>query len=302
MRVVVSGSHGFIGSPLVRSLQQDGHEIVRLVRGDPDGPGQVRWDPHSGTVDLDGLRAAGQIDAAVNLAGGGVGDHRWTESYKREIRDSRVLGTRTLVRALTSLDPVPKVLVSGSAIGFYGERGDEVLTEDSPHGAGFLSSVVREWEAEAHAAASAGIRVATVRSGLVMAAKGGAFGPLMLLTKFGLGGPLGTGRQWWSWISLEDEVRAIRFLLDHDVSGPVNLTGPEPARNREVAHALGRALKRPALLPAPAFALRIVLGEFAGEVLVSQRVEPAKLADAGFTFTHDTLDATAHWLAHQPAS
>ena len=295
MRVAITGSHGFIGSALIQSLHQDGHEVVRLVRGEISGPGQVRWNPAAGTVDRDGLKG---IDAAVHLAGAGVGDHRWNDAYKKEIRDSRVLSTRTLVQALTSLDPKPRVLVSGAAIGIYGERGDEVLTEDSPRGGGFLADVVQEWEAEAGTATSYGIRVATTRSGLVMAPKGGAFGALNLLTKLGLGGPLGSGRQWWSWITLEDEVRAIRFLLEHEISGPVNLTGPAPAPQREVVRAIARALKRPALVPAPAFALRIALGEFAGEVLVSQRVVPEKLLDAGFEFHQPTLDAAADWVTH----
>lgn len=295
MRVAVTGSHGLIGSALIRSLERDGHAVVRLVRGEPSGPGEVRWDPQGGTVDLDGLHG---VDAAVNLAGAGVGDHRWTDRYKREIRDSRVLGTRTLVKALTTLEPVPTVLVSGAAIGFYGERGDEVLTEESPKGDAFLARVVADWEAEANAAQSAGIRVATIRSGLVMAPHGGAFGPLLLLTRFGLGGPLGSGRQWWSWITLEDEIRAIRFLLEHDLSGPFNLTGPAPARNREVVRTLGRALKRPTLLPAPAFALRMALGEFSGEVLVSQRVVSDKLRNAGFEFAHPTLESAVDWLVH----
>ncbi len=284
-----------IGTALVRSLQQDGHEVVRLVRGAPSAPGEVRWDPQAGTIDVDGLKG---VESAVNLAGAGVGDHRWTSSYKSKIRDSRVLSTRTLVQALTALDPVPKVLVSGAAIGFYGERGDEVLTEESSQGRGFLSSVVEQWEAEAQRAALSGIRVATVRSGLVMAKKGGAFAPQMLLAKLGLGGPMGSGRQWWSWITLDDEVRAIRFLLEQDISGPVNLTGPEPARNRDLIKALGQALHRPTLVPAPAFALRIVLGEFAHEVLVSQRVVPERLLAAGFEFRHATPAAAAEWLAH----
>jgi len=295
MRVAVTGSHGMIGTALVASLEQDGHEVVRLVRGTPSGRGEVRWDPKNGTIDVDGLRG---VEAAVHLAGAGVGDRRWNDAYKQEILNSRVDSTRTLVQALTQLDPKPRVLVSGAAVGIYGERGDEVLTEESPRGAGFLADVVEAWEAEAEPAAAAGIRVATVRTGLVMGPKGGAFGPLLLLTKFGLGGPLGSGRQWWPWISLDDEVRAIRFLLDHEVSGPVNLTGPTPVPNREVVRALGKELKRPTLIPAPSFALHLVVGEFAGEITVSQRAVPTKLLDAGFQFNHNTVQEAAAWLVH----
>jgi uncharacterized protein len=294
MRIAVTGSSGLIGSALVASLTADGHDVVRLVRGTPTGPGQVQWDPAGGTVDLTGLQG---IDAAVHMAGAGVADHRWTAAYKREIHDSRVLGTRTLIAALTALDTKPAVLISGAAIGYYGPRGDEVLTETSTAGDDFLARVVKDWEAETKPASDAGIRVATTRTGLVMSRSGGAFQPLKLLTKLGLGGPIGNGRQWWSWITLDDEVAALRYLIDHDVSGPVNLTGPQPVPNREVMRELARAMKRPALVPAPAFALKLVLGEFANDVLASQRVVPQVLLDSGFTFRHPTIAAAARWAA-----
>jgi hypothetical protein len=288
----VTGSTGLIGTALVTRLHQAGHDVLRLVRHAPRRADEVAWDPEAGTIDVD--RLAG-VEAAVHLAGAGVGDKRWTEEYKRVIRDSRVLGTRTLVKALTSLDPLPRVLVSGSAVGFYGDRGDEELTEDSAAGQGFLAGVVRAWEAETEPASAAGIRVALIRSGLVMSPDGGAFGRIIPLVKLGAGGPLGSGQQWWPWITLEDEVGAIEFLLTHDVSGPVNLSAPNPARQRDVVKALASGAHRPALLPAPRFGLRIVLGEFAGEVLASQRELPRKLEAAGYAFRHPTLEDAVRW-------
>jgi uncharacterized protein len=293
VRIAVTGSHGLIGGALVSDLRASGHDVVQLVRGTPRGPGQIEWDPGGGSVDLPGLAG---VEAAVHLAGAGVGDKRWTDEYKRDVRDSRVLGTRTLVRALTSLDPLPRVLVSGSAIGYYGERGDEVLTESSGKGESFLSDVVEAWEAEAVPATKAGIRVVHPRTGLVLSASGGAFRQVLLLAKLGLAGPIGNGRQWWSWITMADEVAALQHLIDSELTGPVNLTAPAPARNIEVIRALAAAMHRPALVPAPAFALRLILGEFAGEVLASQRVVPNRLLESGFSFRHPTLDAAASWV------
>ena len=296
MRIAVTGSHGLIGSVLVLALREAGHDVVQLVRSAPAGPHEVRWDPAAGTIDVAGLAG---VEAAVHLAGAGVGDHRWNDRYKQVVKDSRVLGTRTLVKALTSLDPLPRVLISGSAIGYYGDRGDEVLTEDSGPGQGFLVDVVEAWEAEADPARAAGIRVVHPRTGLVMARSGGAFAQLRLLARFGLGGPLGNGRQWWSWITLPDPIAALIHLLDCELAGPVNLTAPEPARNAEVIRAVARAFHRPALLPEPAFALKLVLGEFAGEVLASQHVVPDRLTGDGFTFQHATLPAAAAWMANR---
>lgn len=296
VKIVVTGASGLIGTALVTRLHASRHEVVRLVRRPPRAGDEVRWDPERGTVDLDGLAG---VDGAVHLAGAGVGDHRWTDDYKRQIRDSRVLGTRTLVEALTKLDPLPRVLVSGSAVGYYGSRGDEVLTETSGAGEGFLAEVVHAWEAEAVPAAQAGIRVAYARTGLVMSPTGGAFGRLLPLLKLGVAGPLGNGRQWWPWITLEDETAALEFLLDKDVEGPVNLSAPNPQRQGELTKTLGRAFRRPALLPAPAIALRAVLGEFAADVLASQRMLPKALLDAGFSFRHPDLDSAAEWLRAQ---
>ncbi len=292
MKVAVSGSSGLIGTALVAGLAAAGHEVVRLTRGRPSARDEVAWDPLAGTVDVAGLRG---VEAVVHLAGAGVGDHRWTAAYKKQILDSRVLGTRTLVDALASMDQPPRTLVSGSAIGFYGSRGDEELTEDAARGEGFLADVVVAWEAEAARGGQAGLRVVTARSGLVLARKGGAFGRLLPLIRLGLGGPLGNGRQWWSWISLEDEVAALMFLLTADLSGPVNLTAPEPRRNGDVVRALARRLHRPAVLPAPALALKVAVGGFADDILASQKVVPRRLLDAGFAFTHADLEAAAEW-------
>ena len=295
MRVAVTGASGLIGTALVARLRAGGHDVVRLVRRSAAAPDEVSWDPAAGTVDAAGLAG---VEGAVHLAGAGVGDHRWTAAYKQQILDSRVQGTATLVAALVRLDPQPQVLVSGSAQGFYGDRGEQTLTEDSPGGTGFLSDVVREWEAATEPAVAAGIRVVKLRSGLVMAPGGGAFGRLLPLARLGLAGPLGSGRQWWSWITLTDEVAAIEHLLTAStLAGPVNCCAPNPGRNADVVRAVAAAMHRPALLPAPAFALRAVLGEFSQEVLASTRMLPQRLLDDGFPFTHPGLGEAAAWLA-----
>lgn len=294
MKVAVTGASGLIGSALVESLRASGHDVLRLVRRPAAAADEVTWDPAAGTVDLE--RLAG-TDAVVHLAGAGVGDKRWTAAYKETIRRSRVDGTRTIVRAMTALDPMPSVLLSGSAVGYYGDRGEEVLLESSARGEGFLADVVVEWEAETAPAAAAGIRTALLRTGLVMAEGGGAFGRLLPIMKAGVGGQIGDGRMWWPWITLVDEVRAIEHLLEAEVSGPVNLGSPHPARNAEVTKALGRALHRPTLVPVPGFALRVVLGEFSSDVTGSQRMVPQVLTDSGFDFVHADLEHAASWLA-----
>lgn len=297
MKVAVTGATGLIGSALLPRLVAQGHEVVRLVRRDPRGQDEITWDPSSGEasgVDLDRLAGVG---AVVHLAGANVGGKRWTPAYKKVIRDSRVLGTRTLVAALSALGHKPSVLVSGSAVGYYGFRGDEVLTEESSRGRGFLADVCEDWEAEALRAEDAGIRTVLARTGLVMTDQGGAFGRLLPIIKLGVGGPLGTGKAWWPWITLEDEVRALAFCLaEESLSGPVNLGGPEPARNIEVTRALGRILRRPTVLPVPPIALRVVFGEFADDILSSQRMLPTELTAAGFAFRHGSLDAACRWL------
>ncbi|MEU2668526.1 TIGR01777 family oxidoreductase [Streptomyces sp. NPDC007164] len=288
-RIAVTGASGLIGAALVRSLRADGHEVVRLVRRPARAGDEVEWDPGRGYVDVAGLVGC---DAVVHLAGAGVGDHRWTAAYKREIRDSRVLGTAAVAEAVASLDVPPKVLLSGSAIGYYGDTGDHAVDESAPAGEGFLPSVCVEWEAATAAAQEAGVRTVHARTGLVVGREGGAWGRLFPLFRAGLGGRLGNGRQYWSFIALHDEVAALRHILDTEsLSGPVNLTGPDPVTNSEVTAAMGRVLHRPTLLTAPAPALRLALGDFAQDVLASQRVLPGQLLDSGFVFAFPGIDA-----------
>ncbi|MFF8367887.1 TIGR01777 family oxidoreductase [Streptomyces lydicus] len=287
MRIAITGSTGLIGTELVRSLRADGHDVVRLVRRAPAAADEVRWDPKAQRVDTAGLAGC---EAVVHLAGAGVGDHRWTAAYKQEIRDSRVLGTRALASALASMDAPPRVLVSGSAIGYYGDTGDRRTDETSPAGSGFLPEVCVAWENAAKPAAEAGIRTVFARTGLVVARSGGAWGRLFPLFTLGLGGRLGDGSQYWSFISLHDHIRALRHLVDsEELTGPVNLTAPEPVTNREVTAVMGRVLHRPTLFTVPAPVLRVALGEFAGDVLGSQRVIPRRLLDSGFAYDHPRI-------------
>ncbi|MEV3990845.1 TIGR01777 family oxidoreductase [Streptomyces sp. NPDC049837] len=289
-RIAVTGSTGLIGTALVRSLRADGHEVVRLVRRPARAGDEVEWDPKRQYVDAAGLVGC---DAVVHLAGAGVGERRWNEAYKREIRDSRVLGTAAIAEALAALDTPPKVLLCGTALGYYGDTGSRAVDETAPAGDGFLPSVCVEWEEAAAAAEEAGIRVAYARTGLVVAREGGAWGRLFPLFRAGLGGRLGSGEQYWSFISLHDEVAALRHILDTEsLSGPVNLTAPDPVTNREVTAAMGRVLRRPAFLHVPAPALRIALGDFAADVLGSQRVLPARLLESGFRFAFPTIDGS----------
>ncbi|WP_406426609.1 TIGR01777 family oxidoreductase [Streptomyces sp. NBC_01589] len=289
-RIAVTGSTGLIGTALVRSLRVDGHDVVRLVRRPARAGDEVEWDPKRGYVDGAGLVGC---DAVVHLAGAGVGDHRWTEAYKQEIRDSRVLGTEAIAQAVASLDVPPKVLLSGSAIGYYGDTGDRAVDESAPHGEGFLPSVCVEWEAAAAPAEEAGVRTVFARTGLVVGREGGAWGRLFPLFRAGLGGRLGNGHQYWSFIALHDHIAALRHILDTpSLSGPVNLTGPAPVTNGEVTAAMGRVLRRPTLFTVPAPALRIALGDFAEDVLGSQRVLPKQLLESGFTFAFPGIDAS----------
>jgi uncharacterized protein len=292
VKIAVTGASGLIGSSLVPHLRRQGHQVVSLVRREPRSPSEARWDPTTGEVDLGRLEGT---DGVVHLAGANVGERRFTEAYKQQILSSRVDGTRTIARAVARLDPRPQVLVSASGIGWYGDRGEELLDERSARGSSFMSDVTAAWESAADPARDAGVRVAHARTGLVLSRRGGAYGRMRPLLLLGLGGPLGSGHQWWPWITLRDEVRALTWLLQQPVSGPVNLDAPAPARQRDVVRALARALHRPALVPAPAFALRLVLGEFASEVLASQRVLPVALEGSGFRFDHPDLESAARW-------
>lgn len=297
MKVLISGASGLIGQALTSSLTSDGHEVLHLVRHTPQAEHHIQWDPAAGTYDTTKLTA---VDTVVNLNGAGVGDKRWTPEYKNLLRSSRIDSTKTLFDLLGDLKEKPRLVLQGSAVGFYGSRGDELLTERSQRGTGFLADLTVDWEAAAageDGAALHGIDVAYLRTGLVMAAHGGAFERLLLPFKLGLGGPIGDGKMWWPWITLHDHIRACRFLMEHHVTGPVNLTGPEPRRNKDVSTALGRALVRPSFVPVPPVALKAVLGEFAGDVMSSQRAEPAVLLDAGFQFDHPTIVSACGWLA-----
>ncbi|MGW1147155.1 TIGR01777 family oxidoreductase [Streptomyces sp. NPDC002454] len=287
-RIAVAGASGLIGSALVRSLTADGHQVVRLVRRPPRGPDEVRWDPVRQRIEPPGLL---DCEAVVNLAGAGVADHRWTTAYKKQIRDSRVLGTVTLAEAAAALEVPPRVFLNGSAVGFYGDTGDRVVDEDAPPGSGFLPSLTVEWEEAAAPAEEAGIRTVFARTGLVVSRHGGAWQRLFPLFKTGLGGRLGSGRHYWSYIALYDEVAALRHLLAaEDLSGPVNLTAPEPLTNRQITAAMGRVLHRPAVFAAPAAAVRLVLGEMATDVLTSTRAVPRKLLESGFAFTFPDVE------------
>ena len=289
MKVAITGSSGLIGSALISHLRATNHVVVRLVRRPAAAPDEVTWDPTRGTVDLANLQG---IDAVINLAGAGVGDHRWTDAYKKEILDSRVNATRTIATAMTQLDKAPSVLVSASAIGWYGDTGDNEVDESAPAGEGFLADVVQKWEAAVSPALTAGIRVVLPRTGLVVSRRGGAWGRMFPLFKAGLGGKLGSGKQYWSWISMRDEVSALQYLMEHQsLSGPFNLTGPTPVTNAEITRIMGRLLHRPTFAAAPAFALKSALGEFSTEVLGSARVMPVALIKAGFRFQDTLVDS-----------
>ena len=302
MRIAVTGSTGLIGRALVERLEAEGHQVVRLVRpsgsGNPPGASVVAWDPSQGEIDLVGLEG---IDAAVHLAGEPIAARRWSDEQRQRIANSRTQGTALLANALARLDQPPAVLVSASAIGYYGDRGDERLDEASSAGSDFLADVCRHWEASADAAREAGIRVAHPRTGVVLSRSGGALAEMLPFFRLGIGGRIGSGRQWVSWITLHDEVEALLWLLAADVEGPVNLTAPEPVTNRQLTAALGMALRRPTLLPTPKPALWARLGRELTDALLysSARAEPALLVRRGFRFTHpDIATGLADVLAH----
>lgn len=292
--VAITGASGLIGSALAEALRADGITVRPLVRRPVQSPTEIHWQPGS-PLDPEALRG---VAAVVHLAGAGVGDHRWTAAYKKEILDSRVAGTDTIARAIAGMAVPPRVLVSASAIGYYGDTGDRIVDEDSPAGTGFLADVVAAWEGAADPARAAGIPVVHPRTGLVVSSRGGAWAKMFPLFKAGVGGKLGSGKQYWSWISLADEVKALRALLSGDLTGPVNLTAPMANANREVTQAMGAVLGRPTVLPVPAVALKAVLGEFSSEVLGSARVKPSRLLAAGFDWEHPTIESAIKAALH----
>lgn len=288
MRIAITGASGLIGKALVSSFIADGAEVIQLVRKPVSNQSEVRWDPMQGVENPAALEG---LDALVHLAGAGVGDKRWSSEYKKQIRDSRIQGTQTIAAAVAKLNQKPKVLISASAIGWYGDTGNVKVDETAPSAAGFLPEVVRDWELSADAAREAGIRVVHPRTGLVLSRDGGALAKLIPLFKFGLGSPLGSGNQYWSFISLSDEVKAIKYLIGKsEISGPVNLTAPTPVTNTEVSRTLAKLLHRPMLpIGVPSLAMKLALGEFSQEVLGSSRVIPAVLQRNGFGFDHPTI-------------
>ena len=291
MRVLVTGSSGFIGSALSARLQSDGHDVVRLVRREPrPGDGEARWDPEAGHIDAEALDG---IDGVVHLAGENIANRRWSDAQKARIRDSRTRGTSLLANALARTSPAPRCLINASAVGYYGDRGADVLGENEPPGDDFIARSTAEWEDAARPAADAGIRVVVMRLGMAFDPSGGPLKRMLPPFRLGLGGKLGSGRQYMSWLSREDAVGAFIHALTTDaLSGPVNACAPEPVTNAEFTRALGRALGRPALLFVPRFALRVAMGEMADAVLYSTRMSSARLVESGFEFRHTGIEAT----------
>ena len=288
-RIAISGSSGLIGTALVGHLKSEGHTVQRLVRRAPVAADEVQWDPQTGFVDLTALAG---VDAIIHLAGVGVGDKRWTKKYKSEILNSRLLGTTTIAKAVAELKP--QVFISASAIGWYGESGNRAVVETDRVGDDFLAAVCREWESATDLAGD--VRTVKIRTGLVLDPTGGALGKMLPLFRLGFGGKLGSGKQWWSWITLHDQIRAIVFALENPIAGAVNVTSPNPVTNQEFTSALARALHRPALFPAPAIALKIALGGFSSEVLGSKKVIPHVLQEAGFTWDYPHITEALNQL------
>ncbi|PWU45522.1 TIGR01777 family protein [Micromonospora sp. S4605] len=289
MRILMAGASGFLGTRLADRLVADGHQVTRLVRRPPRGPDERQWNPSAAQLDP---AVVGESDAVVNLAGAGVGDRRWNDAYRQLIRSSRVDTTTTLAITIAGLPAAdrPKALLNASAVGWYGDTGDRAVEEDAPAGEGFLADVCRVWEAATRPAEDAGLRVVRMRIGLPLHRDGGMLKPQLLPMRLGISGKLGSGRQWWPWISMADWLAATRFLLDSDtVAGPVNVVGPAPSTNAEFTRELARQLHRPAFMPIPALALKVVLGGFSVEALSSSRVLPAALTAAGFTYRHPDL-------------
>lgn len=297
MRVLVSGASGLVGSEVIRQLRAEGHEALRLVRRKATAADEVEWDPSRGYLQPDIMET---IDAVVNMAGATTGKIPWTAKYKEEIVNSRLDSTRTLVKAMAAAKNRPEVLVSGSASGFYGDTGEKILHESAPKGTGFLSDLAHEWEQEALKAPT-DVRVVLARTTMVMSRKLGALGRLLPLIKLGIGGPLGSGKQWWAWISLPDEAAAIIHLIKTpSAKGAFNLTAPEPATCGQIVKALASDLKRPSLIAVPAFALKTLIGEAAVELLLcSQNMSADRLLKTGFKFQHPTLKEASAWVTQK---
>ena len=299
MKILISGSHGLVGSALVQSLTAGGHEVLRLVRHQRTvGAPEIEWQPDKGIIDKQQLEG---IDAVVHLAGENIAEGRWTDEKKRAILESRVKGTALLSETLATLQKPPSVFVSASAIGYYGNRGDELLTEDSTPGNDFLADVCQQWEKTTRPAAEKGIRTVLTRFGVILAENGGALEKMLTPFRMGIGGRIGSGKQWMSWIALDDVVGAIRFMiLDGVVNGPVNFVAPNPVTNAEFTKTLGNVLSRPAFFPVPAFGVRLAFGEMADSLLLaSQRVVPAVLQARGFAFNWPRLELTLKHLLHR---
>ncbi len=302
MRVAITGSTGLIGTALAHDLAASGADVVRLVRRAPASAQELRWDPSApdGGLSPDALYG---VDAVVHLSGAPVASGRWTPARKQELRASRIDSTSVIIRAMLATPSPPPVLIAGSAIGWYGDTGDRAVDETDPNGSGFLAMLVRDWEAATLPASAAGIRVASLRSGIVLSSRGGMLPRLLLPFRLGLGGKFGDGRQYISWITLSDHIRAVRFLLERsDLGGPVNLTAPAPATNAELTRALAACLHRPAVFAVPAGALRLALGEVSTELLGSCRALPARLEQAGFSFEHPAIGPALAAAAADKAS
>lgn len=285
MQVAIAGSSGLVGTALSRSLTADGHDVLRLVRRPPASADELRWNPAAGDIDPVPLEG---VDAVVNLGGAGINERRWTKGFKETLRSSRIHTTTVLATALTRLDRPPRVLISASGINFYGrDQGSRVLDEDSVAGDGFLSHLCQDWEGATEPAAAAGIAVCRTRFGLVMDRRGGSLAKMLPIFRLGLGGPLAGGQQYWSFISLPDAIRALRYLLETPgCVGPYNISGPAPVTNAEFTRVLAHGLHRPAVFPAPELALRVVIGDLTGHIVGSLRVLPSRLTEAGFQFRH----------------
>ena len=288
MKVIVAGSSGLIGTALVRLLLDEGHEVLRLVRRAPAADDEVRWDPVAGSIDTEALVG---VEAVIHLGGASIAGQRWTAAYKQEIRDSRIKSTRLISETIAQSDSKPDVFLCASALGYYADRGDEILTENSPKGEGFLADVTAEWEHATLPASEAGVRVCNMRIGVVLSETGELPRSMLTPFKFGLGGKLGNGRQYMSWIHIEDVARAFAFALNKEsLSGPINLAAPNPVTNAEFTKALGRVLSRPTLFRVPGFALRIAMGEMAQFALGSARLYPLKLAQGGFRYRWNDIE------------